>query len=305
MPPTSFASEFFSSLISSETSNRFSLSEYFEHTYERTYDFCQYLPHLLSRQDVSVTFPFSYEAASLQAMCLIHTKKGGGKFFYHDMAGSAVTYELTAGSLAFIDCRREHKLACLHGVWEYTICFVGLPVSSYYYNKLEMLGSCIFPLQSDSDSFPIWERFLKAEKNDEIHGLIRARELTALYTQLYLMRAMKQHGSYHIPSYIMEIKKSFDTAYQEQYSLEELAAKYKVNKYTLGRQFAKYYGDTPLQYLNKVRIKKAKELLLHSDEKIGAIGQAVGIENINHFLRLFKEKTGLSPSAYRKETPVL
>lgn len=115
---------------------------------------------------------------------------------------------------------------------------------------------------------------------------------------------MNRRGSYHIPSYLIDIRKSFDTAYREQYSLGELAAKYKVNKYTLVRQFSKYYGDTPLQYLNRVRITKAKELLLHSDEKIGVIGQMVGIENLNHFLRLFKEKTGLSPSAYRRETPV-
>ena len=305
MPTGSFASEFFGSLISSETSNHFSLSEYFENTYNRTYDFCESLPHLLSRCDVSVTAPFSYEAASLNAFCLIYTKKGAGRLFYHDAACTPATYELVSGSLAFIDCRRRHRLVCLHNIWQYTVCFVGLPVSSYYCRKLEEFGECIFHLKKDTDSLSAWERFLKIEKDDEMHGIMRARELSILYTQLYLTCAMKENGIYHIPFYVADIKKSFDTAYQEQYSLEGLAARYQVNKYTLGRQFAKYYGDTPLQYLNKVRIEKAKELLLYSDEKIGAIGQAVGIENFNHFLRLFKEKTGLSPSAYRKETPVL
>lgn len=80
---------------------------------------------------------------------------------------------------------------------------------------------------------------------------------------------------------------------------------HEVNKFTLIRQFSRYYLDTPLQYLNKVRIDKAKELLLYTHEKIGAIGQTVGIDNTNHFIRLFKEKTGVSPSVYRRETPVL
>ena len=304
MATSSFAFEFFASLISSETGNYFSLSDYFENAYDRTYDFCENLPHLLCRRTVSVTFPFSYRAVSLNALCLLYTQKGTGRLHYYDRSDTPVSYELAPDSLAFIDCRREHELVCLHGIWEYTICFVGLPGSSYYYQKLEAFSSCIFPMKKYSDSFSIWERFLKIEKDDEIHGLMRACELTALYTQLYLTCSVNQHDSYHIPSYIVDIKKSFDTAYGEQYSLEELAAKYKVNKYTLGRQFSKYYGDTPLHYLNMVRIAKAKELLLYSDEKIGVIGQMVGIENLNHFIRLFKEKTGLSPSAYRRETPV-
>lgn len=134
---------------------------------------------------------------------------------------------------------------------------------------------------------------------------MRSHELIAFYIQLCLSNSLQQSGSYHVPAYIAEIKKSFDTAYQEQYSLDDLAARYHVNKFTLIRQFSRYYLDTPLQYLNKVRINKAKELLLYTHEKIGAIGQAVGIDNTNHFIRLFKEKTGVSPSVYRRETPVL
>lgn len=114
-----------------------------------------------------------------------------------------------------------------------------------------------------------------------------------------------QKEARHIPSYLKDMKHCFDTACQEQYSLDGLCAKYNVNKFTLGRQFARYYADTPLQYLNKVRMEKAKDLLLHSNEKIRAVGQAVGFENTNHFIRLFKEKNGVSPSVYRRETPVL
>ncbi|MCM1143710.1 MAG: helix-turn-helix transcriptional regulator [Lachnoclostridium sp.] len=271
--------------------------------YDRTYDFCDSLPYLLCRRDVTVTSPFSYEAAGLDAFCLIHTKKGFGKLFYYD--NTSVSYELASDTLAFIDCRKHHKLICLSNIWEYTICFVSTPVSCYYYQRLLSSGGCIFSLQEDRDSLSLWEHFLKIQENDEIHALMRVRELTALYTQLCLTRFRAELGSYHIPAYLLDMKKCFDTAYQEQYSLNALAAKYQVNKFTLGRQFAKYFEDTPLQYLNKVRIEKAKELLLSSDEKIVSIGLAVGIENTNHFIRLFKEKTGISPSAYRRETPIL
>lgn len=304
MSAESFASEFFTCLISSETSNRFSLSEYFRNVYNRNYDFCGTLPHLLSRNTVSVTAPFSYEAAGLDAFCLLYTTKGAGRLSYRNLP-NVPPLELTRGTLAFIDCRKTHKILSLHNVWEYTICFVSSPVSSYYHGKLESLGGCLFSLQAEPDALLHWELLLKNQTDDEAHALIRSRELIALYTQLYLSQSSKLHGSYHIPSYIADMKKNFDTAYTEQYALDTLSSIYNVNKYRLCREFARYYEETPLQYLNKVRIEKAKELLVYSDEKIGVIGQMVGIENTNHFIRLFKEKTGVTPLIYRKETPVL
>lgn len=303
MPGRTFASEFFNCLISSETSNRFSLSDYFENAYGQSYDFCESLPYLLSQRNVSVTSPFSQEVAGLNAFCLLYTVKGSGMLYCDNAAHLHASYELTQGSLAFIDCRRRHKLVCQHNIWEYTICFVSLPVSCYYHQKMESMGSCIFRLSSDSDAFVLWERLLKDRTDDEMHGLMRSQTLISLYTQLYLTRTMQLHGSRHIPPYIADMKKSFDTAYCEAWSLDALSAKYHVNKFRLCREFAKYYEDTPLQYLNKVRIEKAKELLLHSDEKIGTVGQLVGIENTNHFIRLFKEKTGVTPLVYRRETP--
>lgn len=305
MPDKLFISEFFDCLISSETSNRFSLSDYFENAYSRSYDFIEKLPYMISRRDVSVTSPFSYEAANLNAFCLIYTTKGAGMLFCDNPAQTNAAYELTKGTLAFIDCRRKHKLVCRHNIWEYTICFVSEPISCYYHQKLELLGGCIFHLPSNSDTFALWEQLLKNQTDDEAHALIRSRDLVSFYTQLYLARSMELNGSYHVPSYIADMKKSFDTAYDFQYSLDELSQKYHINKFRLCREFSKHYENTPLQYLNSVRIEKAKDLLIHSDEKIGVIGQIVGIENTNHFIRIFKEKTGVTPLTYRRETPVI
>lgn len=305
MSPKPFSSEFFSALISSETSNRFSLSDYFENAYDRSYDFCESLPYLISNRDVSVTSPFSYEAAGLDAYCLLYTTKGAGTLYCNNASQVNAAYDLTKGSLAFIDCHTDHKLVCRHNIWEYTICFVSSPITGYYHKKLQTLGGCIFKLGSNADLLSLWDKLLKTQIDDEAHGLMRSRILTNLYTQLYLARSMELSNSYHVPSYIVDMKKSFDTAYDEQYSLDELAQKYDVNKYRLCREFAQYYEDTPLQYLNSVRLEKAKELLLHSDEKVVTIGQMVGIENTNHFIRLFKEKNGVTPLAYRRETPIL
>lgn len=79
-----FASDFYDCLISSETSSRFSFSDYFRNEYKEIYDFCDILPHLLCHGNTAVTSPFSYEIAGLNAFCLLYTKKGAGKLFFHE-----------------------------------------------------------------------------------------------------------------------------------------------------------------------------------------------------------------------------
>lgn len=300
-----FSSQFFSCLISYETSNCFSLSDYFENAYNRDYDFCSFLPHELCHKRVSVTSPFSYEAANLDALCIVHTTKGAGKLFCESANGAKAGYDLTKGTLALIDCRKNHKLLCQHNIWEYTICFVSTLGLEYYFLKMLAFGDFIYRLDKYSDIRAEWEQILRNDIDDELHGITRSRALVNLFTQLYLVRATEFNASYHVPSYIADIHHRFDTAYYEPYSLDELAVEYDINKFRLIREFTKYYEYTPIQYLNKVRIDKAKELLLHTDEKIVEISQMVGIENANHFIRLFKEKTGVTPLTYRKETPVI
>lgn len=300
-----FATEFFNALISSETSNRFSLSEYFDDAYSRKHEFCAFLPYELCHKSVSVTSPFSYEASNLDALCILHTTKGAGKLFCKNTNGINAGYDLAKGTLAVIDCRQNHKLVCQHNIWEYTICFVSTCVLDFYYQKILASGNFIFRLDKYSDVLASWEQVLHNTIDDEVHGVIRSRELVNFFTQLYLVRIIERTNSYHIPSYIVDMHHRFKTAYFNQYSLDELAQEYGINKYRLCREFSKYYEYTPIQYLNKIRIEKAKELLLETDEKIAEIGQMVGIENTNHFIKLFREKTGVTPLTYRRETPVM
>ena len=64
--------------------------------------------------------------------------------------------------------------------------------------------------------------------------------------------------------------------------------------------FKQYTGENFVTYLKNIRLKKAKEMLETTDEKVLSIGAAVGYENSKHFMKLFKSEYGISPSEYRK-----
>ena len=73
-----------------------------------------------------------------------------------------------------------------------------------------------------------------------------------------------------------------------------------VSKFHLLRLFAKYYGQTPKQFLTDKRIEKSKEYL-RQGMSIRETCYAIGFESPSSFSTLFKGRTGLTPTEFQKE----
>ncbi|MEM6724451.1 MAG: AraC family transcriptional regulator [Bacteroidota bacterium] len=96
-------------------------------------------------------------------------------------------------------------------------------------------------------------------------------------------------------------KRYIDTHFDTPINLEVLAQAQLTSKYHLARIFKKYHGITPRQYLINKRIQKAKAELA-AGKSVSDTCYSVGFESIHSFSNLFKSKTGMPPSAYRKAT---
>lgn len=101
------------------------------------------------------------------------------------------------------------------------------------------------------------------------------------------------------PDSICLLKQIFDTRYAEKLTLDSLAGELHWNKYKLEKDFKKYFGRSPFDYLLNVRVKAACRMLRETGGSIVHIGLAVGIENTSYFIRIFKRRTGMSPLEYR------
>ncbi len=92
---------------------------------------------------------------------------------------------------------------------------------------------------------------------------------------------------------------------QQQYSdtelsLSNLAEEFHLNTAYLGRIFKKETNNTFTNYLNEVRIEKAKELLIQTSYKGSELFKEVGFANYNYFYTVFKNEQAKSPMDYRK-----
>ena len=81
----------------------------------------------------------------------------------------------------------------------------------------------------------------------------------------------------------------------------DLAMKCNISEVYFRRIFLKHYNMTPKQFLIDIRINKAKQLLSEGALKINAVASKCGFSNQYHFSRIFKEKTGLTPTEYIKQ----
>ncbi|SDD51055.1 Helix-turn-helix domain-containing protein [Paenibacillus sp. UNCCL117] len=88
--------------------------------------------------------------------------------------------------------------------------------------------------------------------------------------------------------------------YDKDITLDSIADKLNISRGYLSRYFKEKTGEYFVDYVNSVRINKAKKLLLHPDIRIQDAAQSVGYQNINSFNRMFKKLTGITPTEFRK-----
>lgn len=89
--------------------------------------------------------------------------------------------------------------------------------------------------------------------------------------------------------------------YAEDVTLEELASKLYISKNYLNQLFKKVTGETFTNYVIRVRIEKARSLLLEGKYLIYEIAEMVGYDNVPYFSTLFKKYCGVSPSELLKK----
>ena len=100
---------------------------------------------------------------------------------------------------------------------------------------------------------------------------------------------------------VSEITSYLDDNYKEKITIDDLAFLFGTNRTTLCREFKNYTKKTVTEYLDDIKIKKAKEYIKNSTKTFTEIASSLNFESIHYFTRFFKKHTGVSPKAYRLE----
>ena len=144
--------------------------------------------------------------------------------------------------------------------------------------------------------------FQELDKKAEGYESICMHLLEILTLQLKRLTdsAFEVISSQHPSRACAAVKRYLDSSYSESITLDDLAVFSHLNKYYLSHEFTKYYGISPISYLNRKRIEVCKELLENSDYGISDIAHQAGFSSQSYLSQSFRKYCGMSAGTYRK-----
>lgn len=115
----------------------------------------------------------------------------------------------------------------------------------------------------------------------------------------FLDAVYESRGKKNTSEHLYKAIQYINAHYFEEIDLEKLAQQVFVSTYYLSHLFRREMGVTFSDYLTKVRVSRAKELLMEGRSVEDVCGR-VGYNDSNYFIKIFKKYVGITPSKYRK-----
>ena len=112
-----------------------------------------------------------------------------------------------------------------------------------------------------------------------------------------IFKGQKQHGD----EMVKEAQTYIENKLHEKISVEHLSSLFAVGRRNFDRRFIKATGNTPLEYLQRVKIESAKKTFETSRKTINEVMYEVGYSDTKAFREVFRKITGMSPLEYRNK----
>jgi transcriptional regulator GlxA family with amidase domain len=113
----------------------------------------------------------------------------------------------------------------------------------------------------------------------------------------FIFQEQKNHGD----DLVIKAQTYIEENLSEKISFEELASKLAISRRNFDRRFIKAVGNTPVEYLQRVKVEFAKKTLEKGRKTIFEVMNEVGYSDDKAFREVFKKITGLSPLNYRSK----
>lgn len=238
------------------------------------------------------------ERQLLNSFLIVYTLSGKGHLRYKDKE-----YTLSPYQVFFIDCmEKQFYFTDKVDLWEIVWIHFNGSSSRGYYEEFIKQGSSVMNMDQHSRIPSTIQQIIEVHREKNIlTEALSSKLIVDLLTELLLANNEHDLSGSFLPAHIKDLMKYLDQRFNQKMTLDALAQKTAMSKFHLVREFKRYTGFTPNEYVINSRITYAKELLKYSDLPIADISIKVGIENISHFISLFKNREEVTPLVFRKK----
>lgn len=203
---------------------------------------------------------------------------------------------MRAGDIGVIDSHMLHRITS-----ESTVSYYCLIVDETFCRKNGLAPAAA--------SFP--RRICSAELTEEYHKIAQAFAADDPYREPRLRAAVLSlmvtlMSGYAAPAVgdsdagapIRKAVGYINSHYAQPMELDALAATAQLSKFHFLREFKAATGQTPITYINTVRVKQAERLLREGNVAVSQVAEACGFSNHSYFSKVFLRHKGMLPSAF-------
>lgn len=209
-----------------------------------------------------------------------------------------------SGQILFLSPGVAHRYGSTPGQYWSLLWFhclgSGMP---FFFQQIHQAAKqdTVSPLTTIGTERFYFERALSVLKDTS--SLIDVVAAESIVTELFceMANTVQKHSFSLANKHVIESAvETLETTDNYNLSLDELANTFGLSKYYFIRLFKQHSGYTPMEYFQRVKLKKSCTLLTDPSLSIGEISESLGYSNQYYFSKAFKSLFGLSPSDFRK-----
>ena len=212
-------------------------------------------------------------------------------------------YVMSAGSLFFIDCK-EHYLTISNDSIHLAFVHFNSEIAAHYFGRFYELNNSSPVLQISAPCFIDRGIFQLMEMFDgDITSDISYRGIeiiVSLMTNLMITVIPKKDGD-RLNECVESTLNYLIENFHRKITLDDLAQETHTSKFHLRRLFCHAMGSSPNEYLMRLRVNKARELLRLSTYTISQISEKTGFEAPSYFIKIFRKYENMTPNEFRKK----
>jgi len=145
------------------------------------------------------------------------------------------------------------------------------------------------------DALYSWAKYLQKEKHTQ-------NPVDHIFIDVYNKFLKQKSAQKKTPDWVKELKQIIQDQVDTNLNLTDISKSLDINPSYLSREFSKHFNNLSFgEYIRKLRIEKAIELMRQNKYSLTEVAYLTGFSDQSHFTRIFKQHTGKSPSAYKKE----
>jgi len=235
----------------------------------------------------------------MEQCLLLYTLEGEGIVKYENCE-----YTVRPGQVMVLDCRKYHYYATKADRWHFLWIHYQGKCAYDYERILNSTDAAPFAIHGKCRFREYFSEIASYIKKVAIHSELEiAQIMQNLMTDLIRIK-QTENFSHSYGRYQTQIEKNIVYLHEkfgENISVEELARECGLSVYYYIKVFRAYTGQTPYDYLIDLRLQKARNLLIETNETVEVVALSVGFSESKNFIACFKKRLGITPLQFRKQ----